>query len=125
MTTTGRRLLKIIGGLVMAGGLLLVGFWLGRSNVFVADFFPARSRFFPLVGWGGLLSGVVSIAMWVLLIGLFVWGISGLLNRPSHVETVRPESPVPDSALDILQKRYARGEITKAEFEDMRRDLNV
>ena len=29
-----------------------------------------------------------------------------------------------ESALDILQKRYARGEITKEQYEEMRRNLS-
>jgi len=33
---------------------------------------------------------------------------------PSHHE---------ESALEILQKRYARGEITKEQYEEMKRDL--
>jgi putative membrane protein len=28
-----------------------------------------------------------------------------------------------ESALDILNKRYARGELSKQEYEDMRRDI--
>ena len=83
MSTTGRRILKIIGGLVVAGGLLLAGFWLGRGNLFAANFYPDRVRFFPMLGWGGILSGIVSIAMWALIIGLIVWIVSGLVGRSS------------------------------------------
>ncbi|MFN8595872.1 MAG: SHOCT domain-containing protein [Anaerolineae bacterium] len=121
MSTTGRRILKIVGGLVIVAVLVSTGFWLGRGSLIAANFYPDRMRFLPMIGWGGLVSGVASVAMWALIIGLFVWGVGGLFNRPSNTG---PEPIMPDSALDILQKRYARGEITKDEFDAMRRDVS-
>ncbi len=35
----------------------------------------------------------------------------------------RPPREREDSALDIIKRRYARGEITKEQFEQMKRDL--
>ncbi|RME80215.1 MAG: SHOCT domain-containing protein [Caldilineae bacterium] len=62
----------------------------------------------------------------VLLIGLAVWFIASLFPRTAST-TGRPlfreGTASTESALDILQKRYARGELTQSEYETMRRDL--
>ena len=55
---------------------------------------------------------------WIVAIILIVWGVKlvlGIGDRPRNKE---------GSALDILEKRYAKGEIDQAEFEQKRKDLN-
>jgi putative membrane protein len=53
---------------------------------------------------------------WILLIALIVWGAKQLFGR----EETRSKGK---TALAILEARYARGEIEKAEFESRRQDL--
>ena len=55
------------------------------------------------------------IIFWILIIILFILLIRRLLQSGS--------SSGQESALDILKKRYARGEINKEEFEAKKRDL--
>ncbi len=45
---------------------------------------------------------------------LFRWGISNNRRNPNGIQ----ESPI-----EILKQRYARGEISKNEFERMKKDL--
>ena len=67
-----------------------------------------------LFGGFGMLLGTL---FWVGLLALVVWGVISLA-RP------RPTEPrVEDSALEIVKRRYARGEISQAEYEQARRDL--
>ncbi len=42
--------------------------------------------------------------------------------RPQFLQSSQPQSQQ-RSAMDIVRERYARGEISKAEYEQMRRDL--
>ena len=63
---------------------------------------------------------------WILIIGLGIWAIFQVVNRsgsqPSGGNPPQITSQQ-ENALDVLKKRYARGEITKSEYEEMRRDL--
>ena len=67
-------------------------------------------------GFGFGIPGIGMWIFWILLIGVIVWAVSALLPR-----NVTPGGD--RSALEILQERYARGEIGKEEFENKRRDL--
>jgi putative membrane protein len=58
--------------------------------------------------WGGL------IALVVLVIRAF--SASGSQDKPNA-------GNASESALEIVKKRYARGEISKAEYEEISRDL--
>lgn len=70
---------------------------------------------------------VYMLVFWVVVIGLAIWLLSRLFpygadDAASHSDTRdqdRPESP-----LDILKRRYARGEVSRDEYEKMRDDLS-
>jgi len=58
--------------------------------------------------------------MWILIIGLiFVLIWTNTRERDKYLPFDKSES-----AIDILKKRYAKGEITKEQFEQMKKDLN-
>ncbi len=59
---------------------------------------------------------VMMIAVWVGLVALAFWAI----------ESFRPRSgQAREAPLDIARRRYAAGEISREEFEQIRRDLNI
>lgn len=55
---------------------------------------------------------------WLLLIGGLFWFIFQTINRNRDISNNVTETP-----LEILKKRYAKGEITKEEYEQMKHDL--
>jgi hypothetical protein len=66
-------------------------------------------------GVGGL-GMLVGLLFWAGVIALAIWGVVALFGRSGG-----PESQ--DSALEILRRRYARGELTDAEFEQAKQVL--
>ena len=72
-------------------------------------------------GWHMMNGGYAGLFMWILLIV----GIILIVFLVMQLSKDKGGGATPhESALDILKKRYARGEITKEEFEQMKQDLN-
>jgi len=69
------------------------------------------------MGWGGMWFGwLISIIALVLIFWVIVrFSVSGPYRRQPPASN---ETPV-----DILKKRYAKGEINKEQFEQMKKDL--
>ena len=65
------------------------------------------------MGWWVILWIVV---FWGGLIALIVWGIKKL--------TERGDSTTKRNPLDIAKERYAKGEISREEFEQLKKDLS-
>jgi putative membrane protein len=75
--------------------------------------------------WGGMIMmGLVSLLILALLIGLIV-AIVLLVRSGQRAGTAMTGNVPRGSALEILKERYARGEITREEYQDMRRDLDT
>ena len=67
-------------------------------------------------GWGWFMP-IIMIVFW----GLVIWGIVALVRGIARSDT--GSAMHTDSALEVLKRRYARGEIAKEEFEEKKRDL--
>ncbi|MBI1396835.1 MAG: SHOCT domain-containing protein [Betaproteobacteria bacterium] len=68
------------------------------------------------MGWNDMGFGMIgSVVFWIVIIAVLLYVFRGRGNDT----TERPRS-----ALDILNERYARGEIEKEEFDRKRRDLS-
>ncbi len=66
--------------------------------------------------WLGWLGPLVMVLFWAAVITGIVFLVRFLIRQGGSRDRE-------DSALEVLRKRYARGEISKEEFEAKRRDL--
>lgn len=83
-----------------------------------------------MMGWGFGFGWIFMLIFMLLFWGLIIWAFFALVRGVSghggghwhnHNEHKHKES----SALDILKERYAKGEITKEDFERMKKDLGM
>jgi putative membrane protein len=80
------------------------------------------------LGWlGALFGGLMMLLFWGALIALGFFAVRAL-TRSANARSVvsqTPASRVDDAALALLKERYARGEITRETYEQMRADLQA
>lgn len=76
------------------------------------------------LGWGGwIIGGLMMLLFWGGLIALAVYTVRALTSTNRGVKT--GQFPAEESALDILKRRYAQGEIDKTEYEAIRHDIKT
>jgi putative membrane protein len=73
------------------------------------------------VGVGMFFFWVIAIFLVIGLIRMIVW--RGHSGQYSHWMGGGHHGMMGDRSLDILKERYAKGEITKEQFEQMKKDL--
>lgn len=88
-------------------------------------------------GWGYGMGWSWMVIGGALLLGLLVWVIILVVRRREHGSMGpmsmcmpmggmgQPHSDAGDRALQILKERYAKGEINKEQFDQMKRDLQA
>ncbi|HEY3548696.1 MAG TPA: hypothetical protein VGK17_21695 [Propionicimonas sp.] len=70
------------------------------------------------MGWGGMIGMVV---FWIVLIAAIVWAVTRLL--PGRQTPTDPRLPGQETPEDILDRRYARGEIDLDTYQAQRAAL--
>jgi len=72
------------------------------------------------IGWWTLFGGIWMVLFWGGVIALIVWGIKRLTESGGSGST----TVVRRSPLDIAKERYARGEISREELDQIKKDLS-
>jgi putative membrane protein len=82
--------------------------------------FSQDNTYGPMNGWHNMMnSWYGGVIMWVLIIVAVVL----LIYLASQSSKSSGEKKTSETPMDILKKRYAKGEINKEEFDRMKQDL--
>jgi len=109
----GLKTALIIGGIVI-------------GVIVILSFVPGLFGGWQGYGWGGMMGpGMMGgygtmFLIPIVVIGLIVWAVVTATRRTVDSDYASRSG---ESALEILKRRYARGEITKQEFEERKSDL--
>jgi putative membrane protein len=117
----GLRIAAIVGGIVLVVLIILPLVWGGFSG-----WRGGWGMMGP--GWGMMGPGMMGGFGWgwlpllvIVFWGLVIWGIVAAVRSTSSRRG--SDTSTTESALEVLKRRYAQGEIKKKEYEEKRRDL--
>jgi putative membrane protein len=125
-----RRNLWIVVGVVVVVALVIVGLvvaglvWGGNHYTYGPHMMPGYRYPFQAPMFG---RGILGLVFWLVILGggaLLVAGLVALFTRgrrPSG-QALPPAEPQ-ESAIEILRRRYARGEITREEYDMMKETI--
>ena len=78
-------------------------------------------------GWGyGLLHLVVTVAVIVAIVFFMIWALRAITGVGPRHHMMPPMGPMGmrrSSGLDILEERYAKGEINREEYLEKKKDI--
>jgi putative membrane protein len=72
-----------------------------------------------MMGFGMGFNSIWMIIFWVVIISGGIWALAALFPKANS----SPPAERGDDALAILKERYARGEISKEEYQSIRYEL--
>ncbi|URA11266.1 SHOCT domain-containing protein [Thermospira aquatica] len=99
----------------MGPGMMFLPFYRGRENIFGGWPMGWMHWNYPWMGFGYYgLGGWFMIILLLIVIGVIVY----LILRERRASVFSNKTP-----LDILKERYAKGEISKEEFDRIKKDL--
>jgi putative membrane protein len=85
---------------------------------------PGMMGYYGGFSGGGFLMGIMMLLFWILFIAGIVLLVRWIWdNADGRKQGTAGYEPQQHSALEILKQRYAKGEISREEFQAMKRDL--